>query len=290
MAGKVRAKLAMLAIVSLASVGGCVPAPTAAPVTPKAMPRPMGSPRPLVDRTALEALLKREVKKLPGSAAVHVRVDDGSEEGVTAGVAGDRSVPAASIAKVPLALALEQAWHDDRLKRTPEDLAHLRAALTVSSNASADALIGRLGKPAIAAWLREHGYRVTRLERRFGELARGKDNPTSAAEVTRMMLQISRGKAVSASASQELRTMLLAQTRRSRLPTGLPQEATCGNKTGTWGGAVNDVAFVEPPVGPRYAVAVFLRDVGSQPRAELAMARFSQMIYRFLAGPSGSGR
>ena len=273
-----------LALGLLAGTAGCTAAPWgAAPAAGPAAPVDGPAvPRPGVDRAALQDLLRREAERLPGRVSLHVRVDDGSSEGVSAGVNAERAMPAASVAKLPLMIAVESAWEAGKLPRAEADLRRLRAAITVSDNAAADALIDRLGMRTLAALLPQHGFRVTRLERRFGELARGKDNPGSARELTAALLRIARGEAVSPAASREMRELLLAQTRRARIPAGLPKGVTCGNKTGTWGGAVNDVAFVEPSGAPRYALAVFLADAGPRPRAEKTIAKLSAAVHRFV--------
>jgi beta-lactamase class A len=94
-----------------------------------------------------------------------------------------------------------------------------------------------------------------------------------------MLMEIVRGELVSPAASDEMRRTLLGQTRRTRIPAGVPKEAQVGNKTGTLRGILNDVALVEPPEGARYAVAVLVNHAGPDASTSAAIARFSRRVY-----------
>jgi beta-lactamase class A len=84
-----------------------------------------------------------------------------------------------------------------------------------------------------------------------------------------------------------MRTLLLAQTRRTRIPAGLPEGAVCGNKTGTLRGIVNDVAFVEAPGGLRYALAVLISKGGADDPTSRSIAKLSKRVYDLItAAPS----
>ncbi len=262
--------------------------PAAAAVNaPAGGPGTVRRPPPGVDMALVEKTLAWAISRLPGKAAVHLRIDDGTPEGVSRGVLADTPMPAASVIKLPLMVMLHNAWRSGFLERTPADEKRLREMMVNSDNPSADALIDRLGFSQAAAWLKHHGYRASSLRFHVGSLPPDADNTVSAAEMTRMLLAIARGEMLEAGASAEMRELLLAQSRRTRIPRLLPGEARVGNKTGTWRGAVNDVAFIEPPTGPRYALAVLLDDARPVARAEVAIAELSRELYRAItARPS----
>ena len=250
-----------------------IPAPANAPETMSSAPA-----APAVDLPTLQRLLAQEAARLPGVVSLHVRIEGGGEAGVQAGEAQ----PAASVIKLPIMVALEEAWKSGALKRTTRDEEAVRKAITESDNPSADWLIDRLGSSQINTWLEGHGYTQTRLRHKMAGPRPDGVNTVSAEEMTRLLLEIARGECVSAEASAEMRTLLLAQTRRTRIPAGLPAGTVCGNKTGTLRGIINDVAFVEPPSGPRYAVAVLISKGGADTPTSRAIAKLSKQVYELL--------
>jgi beta-lactamase class A len=191
--------------------------------------------------------------------------------------------PAASLIKLPLTAALEEEWQSGRLGRDPADRERARKAITVSDNAAADALIARLGMARVNEWLEQHRFTHTRLlHKMLGPRPKG-PNVTSAADMSRMLLEIEQGSLVSGEASADMRKLLLAQERRSRIPAGLPPEAICGNKTGTLNGVVHDAAFIECPNGRRYTIAVLVTHAPSDRATSTSIARLSRSIYSLLS-------
>jgi beta-lactamase class A len=255
------------------------PAPEAptqnAPVEPAPDPP---NPAVSVDLEALNRLLEAESARLTGTVSVHVRLDGGGEAGRRA----TEPQPAASVIKLPLMVVLEDAWLTGGLKRVARDEAALRKAITLSDNPSADRIIDQLGTARINTWLEAHGYTQTRLRHKMAGPRPDGVNTVSAAEMTRMALEIAREECVSPEASSEMRTLLLAQTRRTRIPAGLPEGAVSGNKTGTLRGIVNDVAFVETPGGLRYAMAVLITNAGEDAATSKAIAGLSRKVYDLL--------
>jgi len=234
-----------------------------------------------VDLAQLRSVLVAEAARIPGSVSVHVRLENGGR----AGVKGDEARPAASLIKLPIMVVLQDAWARGLLKRTARDEEAVRKAITLSDNPSADWLISRLGTSQINEWLTEHGYKQTRLKHRMEGPRPDGPNAVSAQEMTRMLLEIAGGKLISAEASAGMRGLLLAQTRRTRLPAELPEGVTVGNKTGTLRGIVNDAAFVEPPGGPRYAIAVLVTRARSDDATSRAIARLSRRVYEVITHP-----
>lgn len=253
------------------------PAPAAnVPATPaKADPSP--------DAAAIQATLEEAVRGMRGKVHAHVRVEVPAAVDprgfIEAGVNADAPVPAASVIKLPLAAAAEEAWHAGKVERSAEDLERVRKMITHSDNPAADAMMERLGLEQVNAWLDEHGYVHTRIRHRMLGKDRTGANEVSARDMTEMLLAIARGRLVNAEASRELREFLLTQTRRARIPAGLPKDAVVGNKTGTLRGLVHDVAYVVPPEGPTYALAVLISQAGPEARANRAIARISKVVY-----------
>jgi len=257
------------------------PAPQTAP-SPSAAPRvnaPVETTRPAPTRDAdLQALVEAEAARIPGTAAVHVRVADGR----SAGVAETEPMPAASVIKLPLMAAVQHAWRGGRLKRTALDEERVRKMVTVSDNPSADALIDRVGMDPVNSWLEEQGYLGTQLRHKLLGARPNGPNVVTAADMTRMLMEIVEGRLVNAEASAEMRRVLLASERRDRIPAGLPPEAVVGNKTGTLNGIVNDVALVEAPSGVKYTLAALVSGARGERATKRAIARLSSRVYDHL--------
>ncbi len=127
----------------------------------------------------------------------------------------------------------------------------LEAMITLSDNATAVALLRHIGPGAVDETLR--GIGVTAMS------VNTEDLPASAADLALLMRAIVTGEGVGAAGREHMRELLLGQTIRSGIPAALAADpdagTSVGNKTGTWPGITNDVAFVEGPRGT-YVIAV----------------------------------
>ncbi|MFN3651008.1 MAG: serine hydrolase [Armatimonadota bacterium] len=244
--------------------------------------RPEPAPiNPAADRLArLQAVLDEEATRVPGFFSAHVRLEDGGEAGVNA----YQPMEGASLIKVPVMAALYAAWDAGFTRRTNEDEQKLRQMVTRSRNIPTNHFIEKLGMQRINAWLAANSYGSTGIIDRVLSPSPIGANQTTAADMTRMLQQIVRGELVSPEASLEMRELLLDQRWRDRIPAGIPDEAVVGNKTGTLSVVLHDVAFVEPPRGPRYTVAIMIaRPSRAEVKAE-TIERISRRIYTVIAG------
>lgn len=228
----------------------------------------------------LQSILNQEAALIDGRVSVHVRLDDGGE----AGIDPLRPVDAASVIKVPVMVALFQAWESGAIKRTPQQERWLRLMITRSRNTETNKLIELLGKNRVNVCLEKNGYSCCCLRTRILKDDGYGPNLVSASEMTRMLQQIVHGELVSPTASAEMRDLLLAQHWRERIPGRLPKEVVVGNKTGTMSNLLHDVAFIEAPTGLRYYLAVLVeREDRSHVRSE-EIARMSRRVYDYLIG------
>lgn len=271
----------MLLLLALPRLRGGQASNAPAPATPAANPAPNAPTSPPAVNLQLQSLqqiIAEEAERIPGRASIHFRMRDLGEAGHNA----DVPKPAASVIKVPLMVVLEHAWHSGTLQRTSEDEARIRKMITVSDNPTADALIERVGMSQVNAWLQEHGYTGTRLKHKMAGPRPDGPNTVTAAEMTRMLLDIAEGRMIDAAASTEMRRVLEASERRTRIPAGLPEGVISGNKTGTLNGIVNDVAFVQLPDGRAYALAVLVDRAGPDETTSAAIATLSRRLYERL--------
>ena len=131
------------------------------------------------------------------------------------------------------------------------------ATVTLSDNAAANLLLDTFGgPPALTAFVRTLGDKVTRLDRREPELNIVKPGDQRDTTSPRAMLgslrALTLGTALSPASRQQLAAWLVAnQTGDKRLRAGLPAGWKVGDKTGSWGdgkgGTTNDIAVIWPP-------------------------------------------
>lgn len=253
--------------------------PFAAPSTAVALPDPKVLARQRM-LTGLQSVLDQEAALIDGQVSVHVRLEDGGE----AGIDPQRPVDAASVIKVPVMVALYQAWASGKLKRTAQEERWLRLMITRSRNIESNKLIELLGKSGVNACLEKNGYECCCLRTMILKDDGDGPNLVSAAEMTRMFQQIIHGELVSPEASAEMRKLLLAQHWRERIPGRLPKDVVVGNKTGTMSNLIHDVAFIEAPNGMRYYLAVLIERLDRSHVRSEEIARLSRRVYDYLTG------
>lgn len=131
------------------------------------------------------------------------------------------------------------------------------ATVTLSDNAAANLLLDTFGgPPALTAFVRTLGDKVTRLDRREPELnvvGPGDERDTTSPRAMLGSLRaLTLGAALSPASRQQMVAWLVAnQTGDKRLRAGLPAGWKVGDKTGSWGdgrvGTTNDIAVIWPP-------------------------------------------
>ena len=142
------------------------------------------------------------------------------------------------------------------------------ATITLSDNAAANLLLDTFGgPPALNAFLRTLGDKVTRLDRREPELNIVKPGEVHDTTSPRAMLgslrALTLGTALSPGSRRQLVDWLVAnQTGDKRLRAGLPAGWKVGDKTGSWGdskgGATNDIGVIWPPGRPPLLITAYL--------------------------------
>ena len=107
----------------------------------------------------------------------------------------------------------------------------------------------------------------------------GQSNMASAKDAGLILEKIYKGECVSAKYSKEMLNLLLRQTRRWKIPAGLPAGVKCANKTGENDSCQNDVAIV---YGKKttYVVCIFSQTYESNGIS--GIRALSSKIYRAL--------
>lgn len=158
-----------------------------------------------------------------------------------------------------------------------------RAIVTHSDNTAANLLLRRMGGPAeYTRRVRAMGDSVTRLDRNemgLNENAQG--DPRDTTSPSAMAASASRyvfGDLLHPQWRDQFRGWMMAsRTGVRRIRAGLPAGWTVGDKTGTCGNAVNDVAFFRTPAGNEYMLAVYYDRPADTPRGEAAIAQVARV-------------
>lgn len=229
------------------------------------------APDNIPEDTDLDAAIGAALARHPEAAGVAVLH---TEHGRWAGHNADRVFYAASTFKLAVLYEVErrvsagELSYDDRLTLTGEDFAEdlgtldrvpvgpdgtvsigqaLEAMVTLSDNATAVAIMRLVSPAAIDATLREVGLRTMSVNT--------VGLPATAADLALLMRAIVEGVGVAPEQSEHMRDLLVRQTVRHGIPAAAGGGAMVGNKTGTWPGSTNDVAFVETD-GGTYVIAI----------------------------------
>ena len=256
------------------------PADTPTPVSETAPPEPTPSPLPTPDPAgeALKAFASQQPgrwslawQRLPEGEPILVATDE-------------EPMVSASLIKLYIMGAVYEGLESGALEHE-EAYPLLFAMITCSDNASANTLIRLLGDgdetagmAAVNDWCAREGYTQTRLNRLMLR-DNGLQNYTTAGDCAAMLSAIYRGDCVSADASREMLSLLLAQTVNDRLPLGLPEGTPIAHKTGDLVGLCwADVGIVYSPGGD-YILCVISDGTPSEREAKDAMASLSAQVY-----------
>ncbi|MEB3196304.1 MAG: serine hydrolase [Candidatus Sericytochromatia bacterium] len=225
---------------------------------------------------------------------------------------GEEAWPAASLIKVPLAIAAYAEAHEGRLDlnetvpvkpyRDDEeaDFDHLSQApagarftwrkiidrqLTESDNSATNALIERLGLSAIAPLCEALDLRDTQLRRlmldREARL-QGRENLTSATDMVTLLVELARGSLLPPALTQELLGLLGQQRKREKLAAGLPAGVRFAHKTGELPGWRHDAGLVGDDQA--WAIAVMVsHPEGGEAATDALMATIMTIVSTQLA-------
>ena len=206
---------------------------------------------------------------------------------------GDRPMKSASIMKLFVMGAVYQAVERGELERTDSLLSQLKDMISYSDNEDSNKLLYMLGNEdyekgieRVNAFIQESGFSDMTIEYNgFNNSAiiYDKDhlNQVSAADCGRILEAIYRREWGSRSISNEIEQMLISQSTRNKIPAGLPDGVTCGNKTGEMDTTENDAAIV---FGKRcdYILVVLSSDWHGKDTAVSRIRQMSSKTYQYL--------
>jgi beta-lactamase class A len=155
-----------------------------------------------------------------------------------------------------------------------------------SDNTAANMLIDRLGGfEPVNTFNAGLGLKQTNLRRKLADaqaLARGVDNTTTAADVTRFLTRLARGEVVNRASSDRILATLMKRDRDWMLR-DLPGEVTAAHMTGTLPGFRADAGIVRTG-DATYILTLLVKD-RDEPGMEQAIARVSAEVHALASRP-----
>lgn len=279
--------------------------------TPAESRSPVFSPTPEVPREerveAVKSVLATAAEEFPGRIAVGFY---DLELGQGAFHNPDQQLEAASLIKLPIlvefyrqaqtggldpaeTMVFEERFrvggsgslqHEEAGTSWPlQELATLM--VTQSDNVATDMLVERLGRDAITHQMELLGLKNTTLERGiydFAAIDQGRDNLTTAADMTALLRLIAEGELPGSDAMHE---MLDAQERKDMIPAQLPKGTRVAHKTGELLGVLHDAGIVYTPKGA-YVLVFLSQDFPSTEETREFWAELSRKVYDAYTGVS----
>lgn len=209
----------------------------------------------------------------------------GSENG-TASVVNEKKMQAASLIKLFIAGCVYENIDDvlNQESYSGETRQLLVNMITVSDNDAANELVRKLGhgdnesgKQAVNYFCSEHGYSSSSMGRMLLESNSNSDNYTSVSDCGAFLSDVYNG---TLSGSAKIIELLKAQTRRSKIPAGIPSGVVVANKTGELSDVENDAAIIYAPQGA-YVEVVMSEDLTDTVNEVTLISGLSEVIYKY---------
>lgn len=158
-----------------------------------------------------------------------------------------------------------------------------RPMITHSSNLATNLLVDRLGADRINRFMKELGASGISVLRGVedGKAYRlGMNNTVTARGLTTLLAKLVKGEVVSPNASKQIIDILVAQTHRNGIPSGVPAHTRVANKPGWNNGICHDIAIVYPRKHPPYVLTVLTRGIEQQKEARELIASISAIAFK----------
>jgi beta-lactamase class A len=163
---------------------------------------------------------------------------------------------------------------------TLRDLATMMVA--VSDNSATNVLINRLGMESINATLSSTGLKQTRLQRKMMDLKaaeQGRENVSSAREMTELLRQVFQGKLLDRAHTADF-WKVLSTHKDSDIPRDLPETLMIANKPGSLEGVRTDSGVIFVPNRP-FAISVMATYLRDERTGEAAITRIARLAYDY---------
>ncbi|MFP2908669.1 serine hydrolase [Pyxidicoccus sp. 3LFB2] len=154
--------------------------------------------------------------------------------------------------------------------------------ITRSSNLATNSVIALVGAKKVTKTLRALGARKMTVLRGVEDgkaYEKGLNNTATARDLATLMAALEKGKAASATSTQAMRTILLAQEFNDLIPAGLPPGTPVAHKTGQITAILHDAAIVYPPGRAPYVLVVLTSGIPDGAVARALIADISRQVH-----------
>jgi LysM repeat protein/beta-lactamase class A len=204
------------------------------------------------------------------------------------GIAADQTFPAASVGKLGLLIELYRETTSGALTLSDSQKADVRAMIIQSDNDAANRVLELLTAKSVNANLKALGLVGTQLVNPFGlaKAAGAPANVTTPADMSRLMEMLANEQIVNATASRDMRALLLQSQDGSKLRRGLPADARVAHKSGWFDGVANDVGIISQGQTV-YVLGVFTEGIPDAELANRTIAAVAETVHAAW-GPNGT--
>ena len=238
-----------------------------------------------VVRNGLRNALRAKTSALPGSWSIYVKnLKTGEKTELSSG----RNVYAASLIKLYALGAICSMEANGSLESNQTIENALTKMITISDNWSFNYLVKLVGKDAVNAWISANGYSGTEVVHGLNPADNSEgirtspdgENHTTAKDCGEFLERVYRGECVNASYSGKMLNLLKNQTRRTKIPAGVPAGTVVANKTGETNDASHDAAIVYSPKCD-YVIVVMSETNGLGWNQPANIADISKTVYEY---------
>lgn len=198
----------------------------------------------------------------------------------------NRKLESASLIKLFIMATAYEEIEKGTLNKA-EVINDIKIMINQSDNAATNRMIDKLEFNKINNYIKTHNYNSTQISRKMLEKEPRGDNYTSVVDVGNLLESIYRGTCVSKDASKEMLEILKTQTRKGKIPAGVPSGVTTANKTGELDDVENDAAIVYKD-GAHYLIVVMSNNLNDTAKAQNNIREISSKIYQGIDTSSSS--
>ncbi len=236
----------------------------------------------------LKELLEKSVAEYDGDWSVYAKNLSTGEEAVV----NDSPMKSASVMKLFIMGAVYKAFESGELERTDEIMALMGDMISYSDNSDSNRLLYYLGDSDYARgigkvneFISEYGFSPMTVEYNgFNDpetnTRSDSFNQVTARDCGRLLEEIYHRELVNRRVSNEIEQMMLNQNTRYKIPAGLPEGVSCGNKSGEMDTTENDAAII---YGDKcdYILVVLSSDWGNKDEAISRIRSVSSQVYEY---------
>ena len=236
-------------------------------------------------KNELEELLRSIVSERTGRWSIYVK---NMTTGETAEVNADEKHYPASLVKLFCLGAVLESEELGKLEENETIDGELTKMITISDNWSFNDLVKRIGRDSVNLWIAANGYDSTEVRNGLVPSGNsdgirsedGKESETTARDCGKFLERVYLRTNVSREASSKMLNLLRNQTRKGKIPAGVPEPAETANKTGETDDVCHDAAVVWSP-NADYVIVVMCTAEGNAWGRSSEIAEISKAVYAF---------